>query len=95
MGLQLFDVSGTDLLDPVQGGVNGMLAEMDRNATVERLAAGKRRAREKGRRVEGRWPYGEHPAHKRIDADGKEVDYDKERAVVARIRQMSAEGVSS
>jgi site-specific DNA recombinase len=65
--------------------VNGMLAEMDRDATVARLAAGKRIAREKGKRVEGRWPYGEHPSR----------EHDSERAVVTRIQQMSADGVSA
>ena len=35
--------------------------------------------------LEGRWPYGEHPKH----------EYDAERVVVTRIRQMHAEGVSS
>lgn len=62
-----------------------MLAEMDRDATVARLAAGKRIAREKGKRAEGRWPYGEHPNH----------EYDSERKVVRWIRKMSAIGVSS
>ena len=38
-----------------------------------------------GRRVEGRWPYGEHPSH----------EFDSERAVVARIRKMSADGKSA
>jgi len=52
---------------------------------VARLAAGKRIAREKGQRVEGRWRYGEHPSH----------EYDKERAVVARIRDKSADGASA
>jgi hypothetical protein len=61
-----------------------MLAEMDRDATVARLAAGKAHWRGT-RRVEGRWPYGEHPSH----------DYDNERAVVARIRSMKGAGVSS
>ena len=67
------------------GGVNGMLAEMDRDATVARLAAGKRIARENGKRVEGRWPYGGHPSH----------EFDGERAVVARIRKMNADGASA
>jgi DNA invertase Pin-like site-specific DNA recombinase len=66
------------------GGVNGMLAEMDWDATVARLAAGKRQHRGK-RRVDGRWPYGEHPSH----------EYDKERLVVERIHKLHAEGVTS
>jgi site-specific DNA recombinase len=78
-GITVVDSSGTDLTGSVMGGVNGMLAEMDRDATVARLSAGKRRAKEKGKRVDGRYPYGEHPSH----------EYDGERAVVARIRQMS------
>jgi DNA invertase Pin-like site-specific DNA recombinase len=83
-GITVLDASGTDLGGSVMGGVNGMLAEMDRDATVARLAAGKRMWRGQ-RRVEGRWPYGDHPKH----------EYDAERAVVARIRQMHADGVSS
>lgn len=83
-GITVLDASGTDLGGTVMGGVNGMLAEMDRDATVARLAAGKRQWRGQ-RRVEGRWPYGEHPSH----------DYDAERTVVSRIRQMHTEGVSS
>jgi site-specific DNA recombinase len=83
-GITVLDASGTDLGGSVMGGVNGMLAEMDRDAIVARLAAGKRQWRGK-RRVEGRWPYGEHPSH----------DYDAERAVVSRIRQMHTDGVSS
>jgi len=73
-GITVLDASGTDLGGSVMGGVNGMLAEMDRDATVARLAAGKRQWRGK-RRVEGRWPYGEHPSR----------EYDAERAVVTRI----------
>ena len=83
-GITVLDASGTDLGGSVMGGVNGMLAEMDRDATVSRLAAGKKQWRGQ-RRVDGRWPYGEHPSH----------EYDAERAVVARIRKMSAAGVSS
>jgi site-specific DNA recombinase len=83
--IAVVDAQGTDLTGSVMGGVNGMLAEMDRDATVARLAAGKRIAREKGKRVEGRWPYGEHPSR----------EHDNERAVVARIQQMSADGVSA
>jgi site-specific DNA recombinase len=83
-GITVLDAQGTDLGSSVMGGVNGMLAEMDRDATVARLAAGKKLWREE-RRVDGRWPYGEHPMH----------EYDGERKVVARIRKMSAEGVSA
>ncbi len=66
------------------GGVNGMLTEMDRDATVARLAADKTHWRET-RRVEGRWPYGEHPSHK----------FDAERAVVDRIEDLLASSTSS
>src|SRR5271169_1205819 len=46
-GITVLDASGTDLGGSVMGGVNGMLAEMDRDATVARLAAGKRQWRGK------------------------------------------------
>jgi DNA invertase Pin-like site-specific DNA recombinase len=82
-GITVLDASGTDLGGSVMGGVNGMLAEMDRDATVARLAAGKKVWRGQ-KRVDGRWPYGEHPSH----------EYDGERAVVARIKQMRADGLS-
>jgi site-specific DNA recombinase len=83
-GITVLDATGTDLGGSVMGGVNGMLAEMDRDATVARLAAGKKQWRGK-RRVEGRWPYGEHPNH----------EHDSERLVVERIRKMHAEGVTT
>lgn len=83
-GITVLDASGTDLGGSVMGGVNGMLAEMDRDATVARLAAGKKMWRGT-RRVEGRWPYGQHPKH----------EYDAEREIVARIKQKHADGVSS
>lgn len=83
-GIAVVDASGTDLTSSVMGGVNGMLAEMDRDATVSRLAAGKRQHRGK-RRVDGRWPYGEHPSH----------EYDSERHVVERIRTLNTEGKSA
>ena len=35
--------------------------------------------------MDGRWPFGGHPSH----------EYDAEREVVARIRKMSADGVSA
>jgi len=82
--ITVLDSAGTDLTTSVMGGVNGMLAEMDRDATVARLAAGKAYWRGK-KRVEGRWPYGEHPSH----------DYDAERAVVTRIKALHVSGVSS
>jgi DNA invertase Pin-like site-specific DNA recombinase len=66
------------------GGVHGMLAEMDRDATVARLQAGKAHWRGQ-KRVEGRWPYGAHPSR----------DYDAERAIVARIQKLKAKGVSN
>ena len=66
------------------GGVNGMLAEMDRDATVARLAAGKKIAKAQGKHVDGRYAFGQHPAR----------EYDWERAVVARIGQMRADGRS-
>jgi DNA invertase Pin-like site-specific DNA recombinase len=83
-GIAVLDSSGTNLCESVMGGVNGMLAEMDRDATVARLQAGKRYWRGL-KRVEGRHPYGQHPSH----------EYDKERAVVARIREMKKSGISS
>jgi site-specific DNA recombinase len=84
LGIVILDREGSDLRESLKGGFEGLMAEMDYKATIERLAAGKR-AHRATRRVEGRWPYGEHPSH----------DYDAERAVVDRIRQMSADGVSS
>jgi DNA invertase Pin-like site-specific DNA recombinase len=83
-GIAVLDATGTNLCESVMGGVSGMLAEMDRDATVARLQAGKKHWRET-KRVEGRWPYGEHPSH----------EYDAEHQVVARIREMRASGVSS
>jgi len=83
-GVTVLDSSGTDLGGSVMGGVNGMLAEMDRDATVARLSAGKKAWRGQ-KRVDGRWPYGEHPSH----------EYDDERIVVARIQQMHKKGSSS
>src|SRR6266853_6666401 len=75
--ITVLDATGTDLTGSVMGGVNGMLAEMDRDATVARLAAGKRQWRGQ-RRVDGRWPYGEHPLRQ----------FDNERAVVARVQAL-------
>jgi len=82
-GITVLDAAGTDLCGSVLGGVNGLLAEMDRDATVARLAAGKAYWRGK-RRVEGRHPYGEHPMR----------EYDGERAVVTRIQGLKLSGVS-
>jgi len=93
-GITVLDSTGVNLGESVMGGVNGMLAEMDRDATVKRLAEGKKIHRALGKRVEGRWPYGEHPKHGEFKSDGTYVDYDAERAVVARIAQMRAEGAS-
>jgi len=82
--ITVLDSSGTNLCESVQGGIGGLMAEMDRDATVKRLAAGKAQWRGK-RRVEGRWPYGQHPSH----------DYDNERATVRRITDWKTEGVSN
>ena len=82
-GITVLDASGTDLTGSVMGGVGGMLAELDRDATVARLAAGKAYWRGK-KRVEGRYPYGEHPMR----------EYDGERTVVARIQGLKQSGVS-
>ncbi len=84
-GIAVVDATGTNLCESVMGGVNGMLAEMDRDATVARLQAGKKHWRALGKRVEGRHPYGQHPSH----------EYDAEHAVVARVRSDKASGVSS
>jgi DNA invertase Pin-like site-specific DNA recombinase len=84
-GIVVLDPHGTNLCESVMGGVNGMLAEMDYDAIVKRLRDGKKLSRAKdGRRVDGRWPYGQHPDHR----------YDAEREVVARIKAWEAEGVS-
>jgi len=83
-GITVLDASGTDLGGSVMGGVNGMLAEMDRDATVARLAAGKRIAKAAGKHVDGRYAFGQHPAR----------EYDWEREVVARIGKMRADGLS-
>jgi len=84
-GVTVLDCQGTDLTESVQGGINGLVAEMDRNQTVKRLREGKAYWRKQGKRVEGRWPYGEHPAH----------EFDSERAVVERIRKLHSKGTSS
>ena len=52
IGVTVLDSSGNDIGTSVQGGVQGMLAEMDRDATVARLAA--RKAHWRGaKRVDG------------------------------------------
>jgi len=73
----VLDKDGADLRDSLKGGFEGLMAEMDYKATIERLAAGKR-ANRGLKRVEGRWPYGEHPRH----------EFDGEREVVRRILKM-------
>ncbi len=83
-GITVLDATGTDLGGSVMGGVNGMLAEMDRDATVARLAAGKALAKAAGKRTDGRYAYGEHPA----------IEFMGERAIVERIRKMRAEGMA-
>lgn len=60
-----------------------MLAEMEHSKIIKRLADGKRQWRGQ-KRVDGRHPFGCHPMR----------EYDWERAVVERIRQMHADGVS-
>jgi site-specific DNA recombinase len=83
LGVTVLDKDGADLGDTLRGGFEGLMAEADYKATIERLAAGKR-AHRGNRRVEGRWPYGEHPRH----------EYDGEREVVRRILKMRAKGES-
>jgi DNA invertase Pin-like site-specific DNA recombinase len=80
--IALIAADGTDLLGSVMGGVNAMLSEMDRDATVARLAAGKALAKAAGKRTDGRFAYGEHPA----------AEFIGERAIVERIRKMHTEG---
>jgi site-specific DNA recombinase len=82
--VKVLDASGTDLGNSVMGGVGGMLAEIDRDQTVARLTAGKAHWRAQGKRVEGRWPYGEHPS----------IEFLGEKAVVARIHKMHADGMN-
>jgi site-specific DNA recombinase len=81
--IKILDANGVDLSNSVMVDL-GMPAEMDRDATVARLASGKRKWRGE-RRVDGRWPYGEHPSH----------EYDKEREVVRRICKLHKAGVSA
>ncbi|MFY9909274.1 MAG: recombinase family protein [Candidatus Sulfotelmatobacter sp.] len=51
---------------------------------MPRLSAGKTHHAKLGKRVNGRYSYGEHPLR----------EYDSERMVVERIRKMHSEGVS-
>ena len=81
-GITVLDAQGTDLGSSVMGGVNGMLAEMDRDATVARLAAGKRIAREKGKRTDGVYPYGSDPRRP------------GETAVLHKMRELRASGAT-
>jgi len=74
-GISLIDKDGTDLLSTITGGFHALMAEEDRNRTVERLAAGKAIAKAAGRRTDGRIPYGHHPERR----------YDHEREVVKQI----------
>lgn len=79
--IAVIDASGNDLTDSLQGGINGLLAEMDRRKIVDRLAAGKHMHRG-AKRVDGRHPFGEHPSR----------EFDWEREIVRRIRQMHTDG---
>jgi DNA invertase Pin-like site-specific DNA recombinase len=82
--IAVIDKDGTDLCGSVMGGVNGMLAEMDRDQTIARLAAGKRIAKAAGKRTDGAWPFGMHPSR----------DYEQEKGVVERIIKMRDAGVT-
>ena len=82
-GIALIAADGTDLLGSVMGGVNAMLAEMDRDSLIKRLADGKKHWRALGKRVEGQHPYGESPL----------AVHDGEKAVIDRICKMSADGL--
>lgn len=75
-GITVLDSTGVNLCESVQGGINGLMAEMDRDATVKRLSAGKAHWRGQ-KRVDGRHPFGMHPSH----------EFDHERSVVERILQ--------
>ena len=80
--IRVLDKDGNNLCESVQGGIQGLMSELDHTATVARLQAGKKVHRDRGERVEGRWPYGEHP----------HVKYAGERAVVTRIGRLRAAG---
>ena len=83
--IAVIDKDRVNLTESVQGGIQGLMSELDHQATVQRLQAGKAVWRAQGKRVEGRWPYGEHPSRQ----------YDVERAVIARISAMRVSGVSA
>jgi len=80
--IQVLDKDGKNLCESILGGIEGLMSELDHTATVARLQAGKKVHRERGERVEGRWPYGSHP----------HVKYAGERDVVTRIRRLHAAG---
>jgi site-specific DNA recombinase len=82
--ITVLDKDRVNLCESVQGGIQGLMSELDRNAIVSRLAAGKTQHAKLGKRVNGRYPYGQHPLR----------EYDSERAVVDRIRRMHSEGKS-
>ena len=84
-GIAVIDKDRVNLCESVQGGIQGLMSELDHQATVARLQAGKAQHRALGKRVEGRWPYGESPYTK----------HSAEIAVVDRIRKQHASGVSS
>ena len=60
--IAVIDKDRVNLTESVQGGIQGLMSELDHQATVQRLQAGKAVWRAQGKRVEGRWPYGEHPS---------------------------------
>jgi len=72
----VLDKDGKNMCESVQRGIEDLMSEL--TATVARLQAGKKVHRDRGERVEGRWPYGEHP----------HVKYAGERSVVTRIRPL-------
>ena len=84
-GIAVIDKDRVNLCESVQGGIQGMMSELDHQAIVARLQAGKVQHRLQGRRVEGRWPYGGSPDVKHLG----------ERTVIARIRDLKGAGVSS
>jgi DNA invertase Pin-like site-specific DNA recombinase len=84
-GIGVLDAAGTNLCESVQGGIGGLMAEMDRDATVARLAAGKAHWRALGRKVAGRYQYGAHP----------NVAYAHERVTVIRVTDWKNAGVSN
>jgi site-specific DNA recombinase len=83
-GITVLDKDRVNLCESVQGGIQGLMSELDRNAIVSRLAAGKAQHAKLGKRVNGRYPYGQHPMR----------EYDSERIVVERICRMHSDGVS-